>query len=294
MLIVVGAKGQVGWELCRIGGQKGMDILPLDLPEFDLTDPDAVSDAISGKGASLVINAAAYTAVDQAESNPDPAFAVNRDGPALLATSCADEGIPLIHISTDYVYDGTKEGAYKENDPVSPLGIYGKSKAAGDRAVEQTLDAHLILRTSWVCGTNGNNFVKTMLRLGREKETLGVVSDQFGCPTFAEDIADTILILAAQILHDGKRAWGTYHYSGKGQITWFDFAEEIFKIAREHIRLKVKTIKPIPTTEYPTPARRPANSTLDCTRITDTFGICPKPWKEGLRQLLERLLTEDC
>jgi len=177
MYIVVGANGQVGWELCRIGEQKGIDILPLDLPDFDITEPEAVNSAIRGKGASLVINAAAYTAVDQAESDPDLAFAVNRNGPAFLASSCAEAGIPLIHISTDYVYDGTKKGAYTENDPLSPLGVYGRSKAAGDEAVQKALEAHFILRTSWVCGANGNNFVKTMLRLGQEKETLGVVSD---------------------------------------------------------------------------------------------------------------------
>ena len=292
MFIVVGCKGQVGWELLRLGEKEGIDIHPLDLPDFDITNPEAVHSAVKGAGASLVINAAAYTAVDQAESDQDPAFAVNRDGPLFLASACAEAGIPLIHISTDYVYDGEKRGAYIENDPVSPLGVYGRSKAEGDAAVRGALGAHIILRTSWLCGVNGNNFVKTMLRLGQEKETLRVVSDQYGCPTFAEDVAETIFIIASRILHENNTAWGTYHYTGKGRISWFDFAEEIFKVAREYGRFILKEIEPIPSEAYPTPARRPANSSLDCTLISETFGIRPKPWKDGLRQLIRRLLED--
>jgi dTDP-4-dehydrorhamnose reductase len=289
----MGIKGQVGRALESACGQQGVPLLGLDLPEFDITDPKAVSRIIRKTDASLVINAAAYTAVDGAESDPATAFAVNRDGPAYMAASCAERRIPLIHMSTDYVFDGEKKGPYVEDDPVSPLGIYGKSKAEGDAAVRSLLNTHVIVRTSWVCGVNGSNFVKTMLRLGQEQTALRVVSDQFGCPTFAEDIAETLLRVASQVVHENKKHWGTFHYTGKGRISWFELAREIFRIAGTRVRLKVKTLEPISTAQYPTPAKRPANSSLDCTRIGASYGIQQKPWKEGLRKLIEQLIAKE-
>ncbi len=286
-IIVTGSKGQVGWELVRQGKEMGFDIIPLDLPEFNITDKDAVHEIVTQSNVSLVINAAAYTAVDKAESDSTTAFSVNRDGAAYLAASCADADIPLFHISTDYVYDGSKKGAYVETDPVSPLGIYGNSKAAGDAVIMERLKKHIIIRTSWVCGVHGNNFVKTMLRLGQERENLRVVADQYGCPTFAFDIARTLLILASGYLDGRDLTWGTFHYSGKGVITWYDFARQIFKTSQDYITLKVKTIEPITTKEYPTPVKRPANSVLDCTKITDCYGIEIRPWEDGLRKMIQ-------
>jgi len=290
-VLAVGSNGQLGRELCRRAEKQGFDMVAVDLPEFDIIDPSAVKKGVNQAGISLVINAAAYTAVDQAESEPELAFAVNRDGPASLASCCGEVGIPLIHISTDYVFDGRKKGPYFETDPVSPLGVYGRSKAAGERKVRDHLQDHVILRTAWLYGIDGQNFVKTMLRLGKEKEVLRVVADQYGCPTYAADLAEAILEIAAQIGEGGDIAWGTYHYCGKGVTTWHGFAEAIFDLAKEHDSLKVKKVVPITTDEYPTPAKRPANSVLDCSLIKKRFSISPRPWREGLTKMINRLLS---
>jgi len=245
---------------------------------------------VNRSGVSLVVNAAGHTAVDQAESEPELAFAANRDGPAYLASACGKAGIPLVHISTDYVFDGQKKGAYLVTDPVSPLSVYGKSKAAGEVEVRKHLREYLILRTGWVYGIHGHNFVKNMLRLGREREVVQVVTDQYGCPTFAADLAETILRIATQFLEGGQVHWGTYHYCGKGVTSWHGFAEEIFRLASGYESLKVKRVEPISTSEYPTPAQRPASSILDCSVLAKTFGIHPQPWAESLAQMLEMLL----
>jgi dTDP-4-dehydrorhamnose reductase len=240
----------------------------------------------------MVVNAAAYTAVDQAESESELAFAVNRDGPAFLASACAERKIPLIHISTDYVFDGEKEGPYLETDPLSPLGVYGKSKAAGEMEVRERLAQHLILRTAWLYGVQGGNFVKTMLRLGRERDVIQVVADQYGCPTYAADLSEAILKIAAQLIGGKKAAWGIYHYCGKGVTSWHGFAEAILNLAKEHIQLKVKRIEAITTAEYPTPAKRPANSTLDCSLFESRFGFAPRPWNESLTRMLYQIFSE--
>jgi dTDP-4-dehydrorhamnose reductase len=290
-VLVIGANGQLGWELCRRGKKKGFEIIPLDLPQFDITDPTSVKKAVRDTNIRLVINAAAYTAVDQAESEPEVAFAVNRDGPAHLASSCAEFGIPLISVSTDYVFDGNKKGPYMETDPVSPLGVYGNSKAAGEEEIRERLSEHIILRTSWLYGVHGHNFVKTMLRLGREKESLTVVADQYGCPTYAADLAEAILVIAARIDEGCDIAWGTYHYSGMGGTCWHGFAEKIFELARQYDTLAVRSVKPIFTSEYPTPAKRPANSVLDCSLLTKTFGISPPLWHESLSLALKKIFS---
>ena len=288
-ILLTGAKGQVGWELSHLGGKHGLEILALDRSELDITHPVSVNKQVNRAGVSLVVNAAGYTAVDQAESEPEIAFAVNRDGPASLASACRKAGIPLVHISTDYVFDGQKEGPYLVTDPVSPLSVYGKSKAEGEAEVRKYLKEHFILRTGWVYGVHGDNFVKTMLRLGREREAVQVVSDQYGCPTYAADLAETILRIAAQFLSDGQVQWGTYHYCGRGVTTWHGFAEEIFRLASEYESLEVKSVEPISTAEYPTLAQRPVNSTLDCSLLEKTFGIHPQPWAESLARMLEVL-----
>jgi dTDP-4-dehydrorhamnose reductase len=290
-LLVIGAYGQLGWELCRRGKRQGFHISSLDLPHFDITDHELVKKTISHAGVSFVINAAAYTAVDQAESEPSHAFKVNRDGPAFLAASCADSDIPLIHISTDYVFDGSKKGSYSETDPVSPLGVYGESKAAGEKEVRGRLAAHIILRTSWLYGVHGQNFVKTMLRLGREKEIVRVVEDQYGCPTYAADLAEAILAMVKRLGKGNHSSWGTYHFCGQGVTTWHGFAEKIFELASQYDSFKVKRIAPITTPEYPTPAKRPANSVLECSLLCKTFDIVPSPWQESLAHAV-RVLCE--
>lgn len=286
-MIVTGAQGQVGWELNRRAMALGHAVLAWSQVELDITDTVAVDRALDASSADVVINAAAYTAVDKAEQEPDLAFAVNRDGPAHLATACARLNIPLLHISTDYVYDGRKSSPYVEDDATAPLGVYGASKLAGDEAVRRGLPRHLILRVSWVFGVHGHNFVKTILRLAREREELRIVADQHGSPTFAGDIADTLLELAGRIPEiDAKGAWGTYHYCNEPVTTWYGFTRAIVEQAGEREPLRAQTVIPITTADYPTPVARPANSTLDCGKLAAQFGIFPRPWRDGLQALL--------
>jgi len=288
-ILLTGAYGQVGWELTRRSRKRGFAVDATDVDVFDITDPRAVEEKVCGQGWELVVNCAAYTAVDRAESEPELALAVNRDGPANLAAACGKAHIPLVHISTDYVFDGSKQGPYRETDPVLPLGVYGRSKAEGDTEVRSRLREHIILRTSWVYGVHGNNFVKTMLRLGQERRVLRVVNDQRGCPTNAADLAEVILAIAGRC---DRNPWGTYHYSGKGVTTWHGFAEAIFTEAQKYTSLLVERVEPIPSSQYPTPAKRPANSVLDCSLFTRTFGIEPRPWRESLAEVIHGLFSQ--
>ncbi|MGD8504333.1 MAG: dTDP-4-dehydrorhamnose reductase [Syntrophobacterales bacterium] len=290
-VLVTGANGQVGWELVGRGVQHDFEIIALDRSALDITDQDSVKREVSRSAVSLVVNGAAYTAVDRAESEPEIAFSVNRDGPTHLASACAEAGIPLIHMSTDYVFDGRKRGPYLETDPVSPIGVYGESKAAGEAGVRTYLQEHIILRTAWVYGIHGQNFVKTMLQLGQEHELVRVVADQYGCPTYAADIAETILTIASYLQDGGKIAWGTYHYCGRGVTTWHGFAEAVFAAAGQYVGLTVRKVEPITTAEYPTPASRPANSVLDCSLLEETFGISSKLWRESLFRMLKTLFS---
>ena len=288
-ILVIGANGQLGWELSRRAPARGFDTIPLDLPEFDITDRSRIQKQLGQHGASLVINASAHTAVDQAESEKELAFSINRDGPANLARFCAEAKIPLIHISTDYVFDGTKKGLYSETDPMRPLGVYGKSKADGETSVREHLREHIILRTSWLYGIHGRNFVKTMLRLGKDQDLVRVVADQYGCPTYAGDLADAILVIAGRV-RDGKNiAWGTYHYCCEGETSWHGFAEKIFELARQYVPVKVKKVAAITTEDYPVPAKRPARSGLDCSFIERQFGINPRPWQESLEEMIAHM-----
>jgi len=289
MIAVIGSNGQLGWEVVRIGEARGFNILALDFPEIDISNLASVDACFDSTKIDLIINAAAYTAVDRAESETDVAFAVNREGPAHLADWCRKRGIPLIHVSTDYVFDGTKSGAYIEEDPVAPLGIYGDSKAAGEEEVRVRLPEHIIVRTAWLCGFHGHNFVKTMLKLGRRKETLRVVADQYGCPTIAADLAEAILEVVRRVEKNESVKWGTYHYCGAGKTTWHEFTTAIFDIAGQYEKFSVKNIVPISTAEYPTPVKRPANSVLDCTKIERYFGIRPRPWRDSLAEMIEQL-----
>lgn len=285
-IVVTGCKGQVGTELLRQGEAAEYVMVGMDADLLDITDPGAVEAAIVSHKPDAVINAAAYTAVDRAELDADAAFAVNRDGPANLAKVCADLDISLVHYSTDYVFDGSKKGAYVESDPVSPLGVYGQSKLAGEQAVRQKCVKHLIFRTSWVFSAHGHNFVKTMLRLGAEREELGVVGDQYGKPTAAAEIARVSLdVLAAR-----QSRWGVYHLAQPEVINWHGFAEAVFAEAcSQGVALKMANVKSIGTVDYPTPAKRPANSELDCRRLESTFGVTIRPWRESLAEVIKEL-----
>lgn len=287
-LLVTGAKGQVGSALCRLGARSPFEVIGLDSSALDITDLSAINIAMDRFQPDLLINAAAYTAVDRAESEPDKAESVNAIAAGNLAKVAAFRKIPMIHISTDYVFDGSKAEPYIETDPVAPLGVYGRTKLQGEKLVQKHHNSSIILRTSWVFGVEGNNFPKTMLRLAKERPELGVVADQRGCPTFADDIAAAILAIASQYERTGNLPWGIYHYVGKGACSWYEFATTIFEYAQAAGVISiVPKLKALATNEYPTAAKRPANSVLDCQKFCLEFpGIILADWREGVRQLL--------
>src|SRR5436190_15004305 len=286
-LLVLGAGGQVGHELTRLAWPADYRVAAFDRAEIDITRQESVSAAVDRERPDIVINAAAYTAVDRAESEPEAAWAANSAGAGYLAAACRSAGIPLIHISTDYVFDGSKKGPYREDDPVNPLGVYGHSKEAGDRAVREALPEHVILRTAWVYSAHGHNFVKTMLRVAAERPVLRVVADQVGSPTGAADIAAAIQEIVRQI-RGGATKWGAYHFAGAGAVTWHGFAEAIFELAAPW-RGPPPQVEAITTADYPTPARRPANSVLDCRLIGEAFGITPRPWRAAVAEVIREL-----
>lgn len=288
-ILVTGADGQLGSELMRRAARFDVTATGLTIADLDITDARAVQQQVARSGATVVVNAAAYTAVDKAESEPALAYAVNRDGTAHLAAACAAAKIPFIHVSTDYVFDGTKDTPYTEDDPVHPMSVYGASKEAGERALREIWPHHVILRTAWVYSAFGHNFVKTMLRLARERDSLKVVADQQGSPTAAGDLAEAILHIVQRIGAGRDIPWGTYHYCGAGSTTWHGFAEAIVQFAAPVLGRSIPVI-PITTAEYPTPARRPTNSILDCTRIRQQFDIRPRPWRESLKEVVTELL----
>jgi dTDP-4-dehydrorhamnose reductase len=286
-LLVLGGDGQVGCELRRLTWPAGYRIAAFDRNDLDIALREQVVATMARERPDIVINAAAYTAVDRAESEPEIAWASNCTGPANLAAACHDAAIPLIHLSTDYVFDGTKAGPYCEDDPVHPLGVYGRSKDAGDRAVRGALARHVILRTAWLYSAHGHNFVKTMLRLAAERPVLRVVADQIGSPTSAADLAAAIGAIVQQVTV-GNSSWGTYNFAGGGAVSWHGFAEAIFELAAPW-RGPPPLVEAIATADYPTPARRPANSVLDCRRIGEAFGIVPRPWREALAEVIAEL-----
>lgn len=286
-ILVTGAKGQIGSELIQRGKTLGFQMITADHAKLDITRQQAVNIFINEHTPDLIINAAAYTAVDQAEAEPELAYAVNCDGATYLAQACNENNIPLFHISTDYIFDGSNNGAYIESDLPNPKSVYGKSKLAGDRAIEAVLEKHLILRVSWVFGANGNNFVKTMLHLAKEHHVLKIVSDQRGGPTWAGAIADTLLTIVKRWGNGEEISWGTYHYSGQPATTWQEFAETIFEQAEKLGMIsKRPKVEPITTAEYPTAAPRPLNSVLDCQKIVREFAIALPDWRTGLDNVL--------
>jgi dTDP-4-dehydrorhamnose reductase len=278
-VLITGANGQLGRELVRQGLAFNYKIQSLNHQQLDITNKGQLHQMLERVSPSVVINAAAYTDVDKAENESDIAYAVNKNGPAYLARYCADHGLALIHISTDYVFDGTKGRPYQENDPIAPLGVYGQSKALGEAAIRSILKNHIIVRTSWLYGVYRNNFVKTILKLGNEKTDLRVVADQFGSPTSAADLAKALL--------------RTYHYCGKGITTWHGLAEKIIQLAKTYGPLQIKQVTPITTAEWPTPTKRPPYSVLDCSRLKSQFGIEPKPWQESLKHTIDRIFSKN-
>ena len=259
-----------------------------DRSQLDITDAAAVNTVINRQDIDIVINAAAYTAVDAAEENCDVAFSVNRDGVKNLALVCRQQGLPLIHISTDFIFNGNKSGAYSEEDIAAPVGVYGKSKLAGEEVLANTIEKYIILRTSWVYSEHGGNFVKTMLRLMRERDQLQVVNDQWGCPTSAQSIAEALLVIARSVLEKNVPDWGIYHFSAQGRTNWYEFAQEILTQARRYEPLDV-VIEAITSEDWISAAARPKNSELSTEKIATTFGIEMEPWQEQLPPVIASL-----
>ena len=286
-ILITGARGQLGRSVVAAAVKRGIDTVALGRRQMDITRAENINRGIEISLPDLVVNCAAYTAVDQAEREAALAFAVNHDGPSHLADACSKYAIPLIHISTDYVFDGRKQGPYDETDPICPLNVYGQSKAAGESEILKRTDRYLILRTAWVFGAHGNNFVKTMLRLGCERETLRVVDDQIGCPTFTGSLAEAIMRIAAHHRRRNDIDWGIYHYGGQPPISWHGFAQQIFQTARKAgFPLKLKRLEAISTDQYPTAAKRAANSVLDNRKIERSFDFKVESWHAGLQAVV--------
>ncbi|QNM83809.1 dTDP-4-dehydrorhamnose reductase [Sphingomonas sabuli] len=289
-IVVTGREGQV----VRSLAERGDDIVPLGRPDLDLVaEPDVIVAAIEAVRPDVIVNAAAYTAVDKAESERDLAFAINERGAGAVARAANRLGVPLIHLSTDYVFSGDKPEPYVESDPTGPTGVYGASKLAGERAVLDAHDNAAVLRTAWVYSPFGGNFVKTMLRLARERDELGIVADQRGNPTSALDIADGVLAVAANLARsDDPALRGTFHMTAGGEATWAEFAEEIFAQSARSGGPSA-TVNRIATADYPTPARRPANSRLDCSRLREMHGVALPDWRQSTAAVVSRLLEPE-
>jgi dTDP-4-dehydrorhamnose reductase len=288
-ILVTGASGQVGLEMQRAPLPPGWTLITPAREDLDLLDTAAIAGAVAALQPDAIINAAAYTAVDKAESEPDLAFALNRDAPEALARAAAALDAPILHLSTDYVFDGEKSAPYVETDPRNPIGAYARSKAAGEVAVLDAPARAAIMRTSWVFSAHRANFVKTMLRLGEARDEVAVVADQHGRPTAAADLARACIAIADQLLARTDTARGIFHFANTGDATWADFAEAIFAGAAARGRHPVR-VRRITTAEFPTPARRPANSRLDTTKIETTLGIRPRTWRDALNECLDELL----
>lgn len=290
-LLVVGSNGMLGRDLLERVDQDEWASEGLDLPDLDITSLPALLSSIETVSPDIIINCAAYTAVDKAESEPDMTFAVNRDGSGNLADACLRMSIPLIHLSTDYVFDGNADRPYHEDDRPNPVGVYGRSKLEGETAIRSRWAEHIIVRTAWLYGRHGSNFAKTMLWLASERDEIRVVDDQTGCPTWTGDLADALIHMARMVTKERSTVqWGTYHFCGAGQTSWYEFARLIISEARRN-KLLSRDIRltPIRTVDYPTPASRPAWSVLDCGKLASSFGIKPRPWEMGLKDMMVEL-----
>ncbi len=290
-ILITGPDGQVGWE-CQRSLQAIGELYCVGRAQCDLTRPDDIRAVVRQTAPDLIVNAAAYTAVDRAESEPALARAVNAEAPAVLAEEALRLGAALIHLSTDYVFDGRKPSPYAEDDAVGPLSVYGMTKWEGEQAVRSSGAAAIILRTSWIYADRGQNFVRTIIRLARERDELRIVDDQWGAPTWARSVADGIAAIAARAGHDRASAaasfaqrGGTFHMTAGGKTTWYQFAQQILLQVKDPTR-RLKSIMPIPSASYPTPARRPGNSVLSCARLAQQWAVALPPWDTALEWAL--------
>ncbi|KCZ57050.1 hypothetical protein HY29_07850 [Hyphomonas beringensis] len=288
VILVIGRTGQVAQALAHVGGAQ---VVCLGRPDADLKQPETLVRALELHQPVAVINAGGFTLVDQAEMEPDEARLLNVDGPAALASACEAAGVPLVHLSTDCVFDGSMPRAYRPDDNTGPICIYGETKLDGERAVADACAQHLIVRVSWIFSQFGHNFVRTMLRLAQTRERLSVVSDQVGCPTYAPALAEALLEMARQAAEPDFSAWGTYHLAGAGETDRASLARHIFAESARHDGPKAE-VEGVSTAEYPTPARRPLNARLDMERTTDVFGIQMPDWQDGLAKTVPALIKE--
>ncbi len=288
-ILVAGASGQVGRELCRQGLANGFQVIAPERVNFDISDASGVRQFVADAAPDIIFNAAAWNGVDEAEDQSAQALQVNRDGAKNLATACAEHSIPLVHYSTDYIFDGTKASAYVEDDVPGPVNTYGRSKLAGEEAVRAHHEQHLILRTSWIFSAHRSNFVKTMLKLGVARTELRVVDDQIGKPTSAATIAQISLAIAPDV----QRSWGTYHLAQPEAVSWHDFATATFEAATRHgLTLAVKNVVPISSNDFASVARRPENSVLDCQKLEDTFEVVIQDWHDALHTVIGDLASD--
>lgn len=285
-IVVTGAQGQLGTTFKQLQAMSQAPLMLLSRAQCDLSDALAMRAMVEQYQPAVIVNAAAYTAVDRAESEREAALVANAVGVKHLAMLCQTHEIPLIHYSTDYVFPGTHTTPYREEDDIQPVNYYGQSKWLGEEAIRQHCEHHLILRVSAVFSEHGHNFVKTILRLARERTTLRIVADQITCPTATEDIVLATFMLLRQLSH-----WGTYHFCGAAPTSWHAFAENVVALARQHEALAVQDIQAIATTDYPTPAQRPAYSVLNCERLQQTYGISQPDWFSSLATVIRRLCT---
>jgi dTDP-4-dehydrorhamnose reductase len=291
-IAITGKQGQVVSSLIHAGPNLGVEAIPVGRPELDLLAPETVHPALAKARPDIVVSAAAYTAVDQAEKESDQAMAINANGAGAVADAAKALNVPVIHLSTDYVFDGSKSTLYVEEDPVGPSNVYGTSKLAGERAVAAATDDHVIVRTAWVYSPYGKNFVRTMLTLAQNRDEIRVVADQHGCPTYAHDIALGIVAIARNLLDrpQDEQLRGIFHLASAGETNWAEFASAIFE-SLSLLGKRVPTVKAITTAEYPTPARRPANSRLDCSKLAHLYDIRLPSWRASLKDCLSRLVA---
>jgi len=291
-VLVLGSGGMLGRDLLRRFRDSGIPVLGLGSGECDITRRDRVAACVESRPWGAVINCAAYTAVDRAEAEPGAAFRVNRDGAAHVAEACRRENVPLIHLSTDYVFDGQSRVPYREEDPARPVSVYGRSKWEGEEAVRDRSGKHLVVRTAWLYAAHGQNFVTSVLHIARRRKELRVVDDQFGCPTWTEDLAEGLVSMVRKVLESPKGVpWGTYHLCGGGFTSRHAFARAIVEEGYRREHLVVGRILPVPTDHYPTAARRPPWAVLDCQKANNAFGIALPPWQTGLARMMEELYT---
>lgn len=289
-ILLAGANGQVGRETALLLSGNGFFVTAAGHAQCDITNSKSIQYALRENNFELIINCAAYTAVDKAEQDQAAAMQINAEGSRHLALAASAAGIPLLHISTDYVFDGQSQSPYREDAAANPLNMYGKSKLAGEEYIRVLMTDYIILRTSWVFGRYGNNFVKTMLRLGRERDELRIIDDQYGCPTAAQDIANAVHAITCKI-NAGTARYGIYHYCGKPVVSWYGFAEKIFSIAKDY-DLPSPALVPIATDEYPLPAQRPKYSVLDCAKIYSDYAINQPSWDAALENVIREVLQE--